>query len=135
MVFKDTAIFSSSNCAIQTGNLSGLELRHSYIAAGNPSLSRYPFPTGYTPPNSLDVTKALNGGGSGFKAYDSILIGRLAYTTPPWTVVSNTRVTDAASLAPGATGAWTLDPSLSTSTPATFSVPLPTDAYLNSIWQ
>jgi hypothetical protein len=135
MFFKDTVIFASSNCAIQTGDLLNLELRHCYIAADDPALYRYPFPGGYTPPNSLDVTKTFNGGGTGFKAYDSIFIGRMPYSTSPWTLVSNTRVTEAVSLAPGGTGAWTVDATLINSIPEDFNVPMPTDAYLNSIWQ
>ncbi|ATC65411.1 hypothetical protein CMV30_16485 [Nibricoccus aquaticus] len=135
MTFKDTAIFASSNCAIQTGGLNGLELRHCYIAAQGPALSRYPFPSGYTPPNSLDVTKTFNGGGTNFKAYDSIFIGRMPYSTSPWTLVSNTVVTEAVALAPGGTGSWTVNASLTSTVPDDFGVTLPTDAYLNSIWQ
>lgn len=135
MYFRDTAIFASSNCAIQTGDLTGLELRHCYIAAQDPALYRYPFPGGYTPPNSLDVTKTFNGGGSGFKTYDSILIGRMPYSTSPWSVVSNTTVTEAAALAPGGTGSWTVNSGLLSTIPEDFDVPMPTDTYLNSIWQ
>jgi hypothetical protein len=135
MSFKDTAIFASSNCAIQTGSLNGLELRHCYIAAQGPALYRYPFPTGYTPPNPNDVTKTFNGGGSNFRAYDSVFIGGMPYSTSPWSVVSNTLVNSAVSLAPGATGSWTVDASLTSTIPEDFDVPLPTDAYLNSIWQ
>jgi hypothetical protein len=135
MYFRDTAIFASSNCAIQTGDLAGLELRHCYIAAQAPALSRYPFPSGYTPPNSLDVTKTFNGGGSGFKVYDSIFIGRMPYSTSPWSLVSNTRVTEAVALAPGGTGSWTVDSTLATSVPDDFDVEMPTDSYLLSIWQ
>jgi hypothetical protein len=135
MFFKDTVIFASSNCAIQTGDMNGLELRHCYIAAQGPALYRYPFPSGYTPPNSGDVTKTFNGGGTGFKAYDSIFIGGMPYSTSPWTLVSNTTVSSSVSLAPGATGAWTVDANLVNTTPEDFGVPLPTDAYLNSIWQ
>ncbi|WP_438479251.1 hypothetical protein [Oleiharenicola lentus] len=135
MSFKDTVIFSSSNCAIQTGGLNGLELRHCYIAAQGPALYRYPFPGGYTPPNPNDVTKTFNGGGTGFKAYDSIFIGGMPYSTSPWVLVSNTTVSASAPLAPGATGAWTVNASLTSTIPEDFDVPLPTDAYLNSIWQ
>jgi hypothetical protein len=134
MVFKDTVLFSSSNCAIQTGDLDGLQIIHCYIAAEAPALSRYPFPSGYTPPNPLDVTKTFNGGGGNFQVYDSIFIGRMPYSTSPWSVVSNTRITEAVSLAPGATGAWTVDPTLATSTPEDFNIPVPTDAYLAGIW-
>ncbi len=135
MYFRDTAIFASSNCAIQTGDLAGLELRHCYIAAQDPALYRYPFPGGYTPPNTLDVTKTFNGGGSGFKTYDSIFIGRMPYSTSPWSVVSNTTVTEAVALAPGGTGSWTVDAGLLSTIPEDFDVPMPTDTYLNSIWQ
>lgn len=135
MVFKDCALFASSNCAIQTGDLNGLELHHCYIAAGAPALSRYPFPSGYTPPNTDDVTKTFNGGGGNFKAYDSIFIGQMPYTSSPWMVVSNTRVTQSVSLAAGGTGAWTVDSTLSSSVPDDYGVTLPTDTYLNSIWQ
>lgn len=134
MTFKDSAIFASSNCAIQTGDLNGLDLRHCYIAAEGPALHRYPFPSGYTPPNPLDVTKTFNGGGTNFRAYDSVFIGRMPYSTSPWTLVSNTYVSEGAALAPGATGSWTVVPELLDSVPEDYDVPLPTDAYLNSIW-
>jgi hypothetical protein len=135
MKFKDTAVFASSNCAIQTGDLNGFEIRHCYIAAQDPALYRYPFPGGYTPPNSLDVTKTFNGGGSNFKVWDSVFIGRMPYTTSPWMLVSNTVITEAVALAPGATGAWTVNADLLLTIPEDFDVPLPTDTYLNSIWQ
>ncbi|ATC65421.1 hypothetical protein CMV30_16535 [Nibricoccus aquaticus] len=134
MKFKDSVIFASSNCAIQTGDLDGLEIDHCYIAAEAPALHRYPFPQGYTPPNPLDVTKTFNGGGGNFRVYDSILIGRMPYAASPWTMVVNTRITEPVSLALGATGAWTVDPTLLTTTPEDFGVPLPTDDYLLSIW-
>ncbi|MDR1010630.1 MAG: carboxypeptidase regulatory-like domain-containing protein [Opitutaceae bacterium] len=130
-VFRDTALFASSNCAIQTGDVQGLTLRHSYLAALAPALSRYPFPSDYTPPNVDDVGKVLNGGGSGFSVYDSILIGRLTgYTAAQFTEVVNTRST----ASPGGAG-WTVDATLATSTPEDFNIPLPTDAYLDSIWK
>ncbi|WP_438479229.1 hypothetical protein [Oleiharenicola lentus] len=132
-VFRDTAMFSSSNCAIQTGSLAGLIMEHCYIAALAPALSRYPYPVGYTPPNPDDVGKPFNGGGTDFRIRDSILIGRMTgYTSATIAEVTNTRATQGTTVA---SGAWTIDSSLLTSTPEDFGVPLPTDAYLNSIWQ
>jgi hypothetical protein len=133
MVFRDTAIFSSSNCAIQTGSLDGLLMEHCYIAALAPALSRYPYPEGYTPPNPDDVGKPFNGGGTNFRIHDSILIGRMTgYSSANIAEVTNTRATANTTVA---SGAWTIDPSLLTSTPEDFGVPLPTDDYLESIWQ
>lgn len=133
--FRDTAMFASSNTALQTGDVQGLTVRHCYFASSAPALGRYPFPVGYTPPNPDDVGKTFNGGGSNFKVYDCILIGRLTGNDGRWTEVQNTRSTASSALAAGGIGSWTVDATLSTSTPEDFNVPLPTDAYLNSIWK
>lgn len=133
MVFRDTVIFSSSNCAIQTGSLAGMLMENCYIAALAPALARYPYPVGYTPPNPDDVGKPFNGSGTNFRIRDSILIGRMTgYTSATIAEVTNTRATHGTTVA---SGAWTIDSSLLTSTPEDFGVPLPTDTYLNAIWQ
>ncbi|WP_438479250.1 hypothetical protein [Oleiharenicola lentus] len=144
MTFLDCAVFASSNVAIQTGSMAGMVVENCYIAAGAPSLSRYPFPSGYTAPNSADVTKAFNGGGesTGYIAIDSIFIGRMAYADIPagqkvWSSATNTLTSETYSVSglQPTTGSWTVQTSLTSTVPADFNVPVPTDTYLNSIWQ
>ncbi|MDF2923656.1 MAG: hypothetical protein K0R57_2570 [Paenibacillaceae bacterium] len=129
MTIRDAAIFSSNNCAIQTGSLNGLTIDHSYIVGGSVARSRYPF----LPGGSTEAgTAAFNGGGTNFVAVDSVFIGGMG--SQSWSSVANTRTSYVyqASQQP-ASGSWTVDPGLSSTNPA--MPPMPTDAYLNSIWK
>lgn len=134
MEFRDSAYFSSNNCAIQTGSVSGLTIRHSYIVSGGTSLSRYPhLPGGATEA----TTNAINGGGSGYRAYDSVIIGGIALgTNANFVEVQNTRVNPApAGFLNPTTGSWTHDASLNQNNPDMNEVcPVPDDAFLASIW-
>lgn len=134
MTLRDGAYFSSNNCAIQTGNIDGLNLIHSYVVSGSVSLSRYP----HLPGSSTEGTSnALNGSGKNFTAKDSVIIGGMAINTTdasrPWASVQNTRVnkTYGSSNQPLA-GSWTVDASLNENNSG--MPPMPTDTYLNTIW-
>lgn len=128
MIFRDAAIFASNNCSLQTGNLNGLTLEHSYIAAGSVARSRYPFLPGGSTEGG---TAAFNGNGTNFSAIDSVIIGGMGSAS--WSSATNTRTsyTYQASQQP-ASGAWTVDTTLSATNPP--MPPMPDDAYLNSIW-
>ncbi len=134
MTLRDGAYFSSNNCSIQTGNLDGLNLIHSYVVSGSASLSRYP----HLPGSATEGTSnALNGSGKNFTAKDSVIIGGMAINTSdtgrPWASVQNTRVnkTYGSSNQP-LSGSWTVDSSLNENNSG--MPPIPTDTYLNTIW-
>lgn len=134
MTLRDGAYFSSNNCAIQTGNLDGLNLINTYVVSGSASLSRYP----HLPGSATEGTSnALNGSGKNFTAKDSVIIGGMAINTTdssrPWTSVQNTRVnkTYGSSNQP-LSGSWTVDASLNENNSG--MPPIPTDSFLNSIW-
>jgi hypothetical protein len=135
MTLRDGTYFSSNNCAIQTGNLDGLNLIHSYVVSGSASLSRYP----HLPGSATEGTSnALNGSGKNFTAKDSVIIGGMAINTTdssrPWVSVQNTRVnkTYGSSNQP-LSGSWTVDTSLNENNSG--MPPIPTDTYLRSIWE
>lgn len=128
MTIRDSAIFSSNNCSVQTGSLNGLVLEHSYLAAGSVARSRYPFLAG----GSTEAgTAAFNGNGTNFVALDSVIIGGMGSAS--WSSATNTKTsyTYQASQQP-ASGAWTVDTTLSATNPT--MPPMPDDTYLNSIW-
>lgn len=134
MTLRDGAYFSSNNCSIQTGNLNGLNLDHTYVVSGSASLSRYP----HLPGSATEGTSnAMNGSGKNFTAKDSVIIGGMAINTTdaarPWTSVQNTRVnkTYGSSNQP-LSGSWTVDASLNENNSG--MPPIPTDSYLNTIW-
>jgi len=132
MTIRDSAYFSSNNCAIQTGSLDGMLVEHSYVVSGSVSLSRYPHLLG----GSTEATvNAFNGSGDNFRAKDSIFIGGMALnsTKPHWTSVENTRIDREYITALNPTeGSWTVDESLQTDLSS--MPPYPTDDYLSSIW-
>jgi Chitobiase/beta-hexosaminidase C-terminal domain len=134
MTLRDGTYFSSNNCSIQTGNVDGLNLDHTYVVSGSASLSRYP----HLPGSATEGTSnAMNGSGKNFTAKDSVIIGGMAINTTdaprPWTSVQNTRVnkTYGSSNQPLA-GSWTVDASLNENNSGMPSIP--TDSYLNTIW-
>lgn len=128
MTIRDAAIFASNNCALQTGDINGLTLDHSYIVGGAAARSRYPFLSGGA---TAGGTAAFNGSGTNFVAIDSVFIGGMGAGS--WSSVTNTRTSYAyqASQQP-ASGAWTVDTTLSATNPT--MPPMPNDTYLNSIW-
>ena len=134
MTLRDSAYFSSNNCAIQTGAVDGLSLEHCYVVSGDVSLSRYPFLSGGA---TEGVSNAFNGSGRNLQAKDCTFIGGMAINTStasqPWSVVTNTKVskTYGSSNKPQS-GAWTVDTTLN-ATNSGMPV-LPTDTYLNTIW-
>ncbi len=137
MTLRDSAYFSSNNCAIQTGNINGLNLEHSYVVSDDVSLSRYPWlpgGAGYTDPEEGSTSNAFNGSGKNFTAKDCIFYGGMGLNdtdaAKPWISVTNTRTNKAYSNSP-VSGSWIVDASAA----RTNMPPLPTDAYLNSIWK
>lgn len=134
VTLRDGAYFSSNNCAIQTGNLDGLLLDHSYVVSGSVSLSRYP----HLPGGATEATKnAFNGSGKDFVAKDSIIIGGMALNSRdsdrPWISVTNTKIDRSyGGLNQPLSGQWTVDTSLNASNSG--MPPYPTDSYLNTIW-
>lgn len=134
MTLRDGAYFSSNNCAIQTGNLDGLNMIHSYVVSGEASLSRYPHLPGSA---TAGTTNAFNGSGKNFTAKDSVFIGGMAInltdSSRPWISVQNTRInkTYGSSNQP-LSGSWTVDTSLNENNSG--MPPIPTDTYLSTIW-
>ncbi len=129
-IIQDTAIFGSSNGALQVGSLNGLTLDNTVIMSGNASKSRYPILSGGSGPAEL----AFNGGSTGMKTYNSIFIGGMG--SPDWDVIENTRVGRLPSVSPSPK--WILQPNLLnwTDDAAGYAnlIPMPTDAYLAQIW-
>lgn len=137
MALRDSAYFSSNNCAIQTGNVNGLDLDHCYVVSGDVSLSRYPWlPGGAGYNNDEGATKnAFNGSGKNLTAKDCIFWGGMALNTTdsptPWASVTNTKTNKAYSSP--ASGGWTVVPGLDQNNSG--MPPLPTDDYLDNIWK
>lgn len=133
MTIRDGAYFGSNNCAWQTNSVNGLTVDHSYICAGTVAYTRYPYGGGGT-----TYQANFNGSGQNFHAIDSIFFGNdtnnTQTTSRPWASASNTRVDRnyPPAMQP-LSGSWIVDTSMSASNPP--MPPIPTDAFLNSIWQ
>ncbi|WP_052573669.1 chitobiase/beta-hexosaminidase C-terminal domain-containing protein [Haloferula sp. BvORR071] len=132
MTLRDSAYFSSNNCAIQTGNVDGLDLEHCYVVSGEVSRSRYP----WLPGGAAEATSnAFNGSGKNLTAKDCTFWGGMAInqtdSPTPWTSVTNTKTNK--SYSSPASGAWTVVAGLNESNSG--MPPLPTDSYLNDIWK
>lgn len=134
VTLRDTAVFASNNCSIQTGNIDGLTLEKCYVVADVVSRSRYPFlPGGH----NEGANNAFNGSGKNFRAIDSVFYGGMTLNDrdapKPWAYVSNTRVNKA--YLDGnqpLSGKWTVDTSMNA---ANSGMPeYPDDDYLNGIW-
>jgi hypothetical protein len=132
---RDCALFASNNAAIQAGNIDGFILRHTYMAAGEVSRSRYPVPAGAS---GEDGGYIFNGAGKNFEAHDCVFLGAVAIgqgdAGSPYRVVSNTQINNipASYLNPSVSGAWTVNTALNASNSG--MPPLPTDQYLSGIW-
>ncbi|MCW1886363.1 chitobiase/beta-hexosaminidase C-terminal domain-containing protein [Luteolibacter flavescens] len=134
ITLRDSAYFSSNNCAIQTGNVDGLFLERSYVVSGETSLSRYP----HLPGGATEATSnAFNGSGKNFTAKDCVFIGGMGLNTTdaarPWAFVQNTKTnrTYGSSNQPQS-GSWTVDTTLNQNNSG--MPPYPTDSYLRTIW-
>ena len=132
--FRDTAVFSSNNCSIQTGNLDGMTLEKCYVVSGEVSLSRYP----HLPGGANEATNnAFNGSGKNFKAIDSVFYGGMALNTRdssrPWVSVTNTKTNKAyGDSNQPLSGQWTVVSGMNAGNSG--MPPYPTDNYLETIW-
>lgn len=132
--FRDTAVFSSNNCSIQTGNLDGMTLEKCYVVSGDVSLSRYP----HLPGGADEATSnAFNGSGKNFKAIDSVFYGGMALntrdTSRPWASVTNTKTNKAyGDSNQPLSGQWTVVAGMNAGNSG--MPPYPTDSYLETIW-
>lgn len=132
--FRDTAVFSSNNCSIQTGNLDGMSLEKCYVVSDDVSLSRYP----HLPGGASEATSnAFNGSGKNFRAVDSVFYGGMALNQrdapKPWAFVSNTRTNKSyGDSNQPLSGAWS--PNLSQAQAIALMPVYPTDSYLQGIW-
>ena len=131
---RDTAMFASDNTALQTGGIINMDIIHSLFVAGTPSLERYPVPS-----NADDAVaaSAINGAGQNIQVFDSVIIGPIRMNTAiadrPFSNVQNTRTRFATGgVSAPLNGEWTTDASLDSSIEG--YPPIPTDAYLASIW-
>ncbi len=113
MSFRDTAIFASTDCALQIGNIGvgkdfrtgeefkfGLKLEKTYIASNYTSASRYK-PSDFVSKNTSPAHNGIDGSGKNLFAKDSIFIGGDTVNDKdvedidgwsPWHTVSNTTV-------------------------------------------
>ncbi|QJE97067.1 chitobiase/beta-hexosaminidase C-terminal domain-containing protein [Luteolibacter luteus] len=132
--FRDTAVFSSNNCSIQTGNIDGMTLEKCYVVSGDVSLSRYP----HLPGGADEATSnAFNGSGKNFKAIDSVFYGGMALNTRdaarPWASVTNTKVNKAyGDSNQPLSGQWTVVAGMNAGNSG--MPPYPNDSYLETIW-
>lgn len=132
--FRDTAVFSSNNCSIQTGNIDGLTLEKCYVVSGDVSLSRYP----HLPGGASEATNnAFNGSGKNFRAIDSVFYGGMALNTRdaprPWAYASNTKTNKAyGDSNQPLSGQWTVVSGMNAGNSG--MPPYPTDSYLDGIW-
>ena len=132
--FRDTAVFSSNNCSIQTGNLDGMTLEKCYVVSGDVSLSRYP----HLPGGADEATNnAFNGSGKNFKAIDSVFYGGMALNTRdssrPWVSVTNSKTNKAyGDSNQPLSGQWTVVAGMNAGNSG--MPPYPTDSYLETIW-
>ncbi|WP_367871206.1 chitobiase/beta-hexosaminidase C-terminal domain-containing protein [Luteolibacter sp. Populi] len=135
MTLRDSAYFSSNNCAIQTGNVNGLDLEHCYVVSDTVSLSRYPWLPGGASGENGATKNAFNGSGKNLTAKDCTFYGGMALnqtdSPTPWSHVQNTRTSKAYN-AP-ASGAWTVDTGMNAGNSG--MPPMPNDAYLDNIWK
>lgn len=140
MSFVDCAYFASNNCAIQTGGIEGLHFEHCWIAAGEISRKRFPWPEG-ADNGPRQAEHSFNGGGSNMTAKDTVFIGGLSMSIgkgknpQPWAkvenAVTNHEYTGSAKPREGNWIVMTDEEIL-----AKFPLPTdPTDEYLNSIWK
>lgn len=146
LTVRDTTFFGSLNCALQIGGMRTddpqkgtpfLIVDHSIVTSQATAIrARYPKPADADTP-SLD--QAVNGIGEDFQLYakDSYFFGSLYRSK--WGGVANTKVSNAnvSTRNPVKSGAWTYDSAMSSWGAAQFDslVPVPTNAYLRSIWQ
>ncbi|MCW1914802.1 chitobiase/beta-hexosaminidase C-terminal domain-containing protein [Luteolibacter sp. GHJ8] len=136
VTLRDTAVFSANNCSIQTGNIDGLILDHSYIVSDEISKSRYP----HLPGGATEGTKnAFNGSGKNFRALGgSMFYGGMALndrdSSAPWVQVSNTTVNKYyGDLNKPQAGTWTVNEGNSIFMSA--MPPYPTNSRLEEIWR
>ena len=92
VTFRDTAVFASNNCAIQTGNIDGFILDNCFVAGGPVSRSRHGFLDGG---KKSGAENAFNGSGKNFRALNCVFFGGLALNdrdaSQIWAEVRNTR--------------------------------------------
>jgi hypothetical protein len=145
--FRDTAIWGSNNCALQTGTLTNEQLQYlptevpPHISLDHTLLvgpvttqaTRYPAMIGGTP---VSLNQAINGSGGalGMIAQNSIVAGSI-YPSQ-WHLVTDTQVPSLRTGVRVSMGGWTVNPELKTPPVTYFDAlsPRPTEAFLRSIW-
>lgn len=145
LTIRDSVFFGSNNCALQIGGYSArdpragsdfLVLDHSIIMSQEMAVrTRFPRPSGGTGNGS----QAINGGGEPgqLSAINGTYVLGSMYTTQ-WKRVSGSYTSNQPSVRNNraASGQWTYQSDLGqmTSRRLTSMAPVPTDAYLRSIW-
>lgn len=142
LTFIDSALFGSSNCALQLGGGEGdtpyLTLDHSLVVSQAMAVqTRYsPAPVGAVEPYTA---QAINGAGEPYElraSNETVVLGSMHVTE--WaSVTDSTTSHDAAPVNnPSLVGGWVYDSDLVTMTPAQLDAicPDPTDTYLAGIW-
>ncbi|UJR30293.1 hypothetical protein I4U23_017831 [Adineta vaga] len=135
--YENTAVFGSTNAALQVGAAENYRLLRTLVLGGKTTCARYPVPpgadgyaVGYVNPNGM------NGAATNASAIDSIIIGSIGSTRWAFQSGSSIAYTPQGTQQPATGLKWNVDPSLSNVDRAWIDarVPVPTEAYLQKIF-